>query len=189
MNPEISEGVYRKVLLHASKFSLDDIYGFLIGAEGRITDVLPIGHTPLNACVFQLALEFASSKGLKLLGFYDYCESFPCEGPNTELAKNLASKLCPQAPSFYLSFSTNFPKIEQRQGATLGEVIKATESLEGGVKVRIFSVSSSTCQELSAVELKQSLFEEDFRKDLRKNLVDFEEHLDKPSLVVSADLA
>ena len=78
---EFDKQAKRKIVLHSFKYPTSVLYGFLIGTDNRVTDVIPISHTNMNSCLLKTSLELVSRNLKKredkatVLGIYDVYET------------------------------------------------------------------------------------------------------------------
>ena len=63
-----------KILLHAAKYPYAEVNGVLLGTSGKITDAVPLFHTPMFAPMLETGVamsdEYAKSIGVEVVGWY-----------------------------------------------------------------------------------------------------------------------
>ena len=191
----VSDPVYLKIACHAAKHPVRDVCGLLLaGEDGRVANAVPLAHLPLNACFLHAALDvlarvLAKRPGLKLVGFYDFEESFPNDEPGFGLQRTLLTSLMALSGikrSYYIRISSarTTKPAENLQELTAAEALAEFEKIDYRLQF-VFYAFESNFSKLPEAEVSGAFslgrFAQAFEAGAHLRLADFDDHFDDPS--------
>ena len=193
----INDLAFFKIAGHAAKFSDKDVCGLLIGTDENIVDVIPLSHLPLNSCFLHMSLDLViltfqkkNDPTKKIIGFYDFVESFPNDEPNFQLQKSVLSALLLVSKSekgIYLRGMNTIASAEPEnlQEMTVKEAMNEFVKTEAKWDFIPYTFERGNLNKIASEEVQGQLdlqkFEKGFARDAHLELADIDEHLDDPS--------
>jgi len=186
----VSALAYKKLILHTAKYPTARVLGFLLSDPSKssqdlvISDSIPLSHhwsslAPMAEAALSLASAYASSRNLAIVGLYEAPELVSDRTPSPQASK-LAEKIATLAnKEALLIFVNNTTLLSSSNHALTGYTVSANSSGKGETKPKALQGSALSLQDQSkAKELEGAV-----RRDRAwERLVDFDDHLEDPSL-------
>ncbi|CDU26072.1 uncharacterized protein SPSC_06239 [Sporisorium scitamineum] len=184
----LSPLAYKKLILHTAKYPTARVFGFLLADPTssqtlNIVDSIPLSHhwtalAPMAEVALSLATSYASTKNLTVVGLYEAPELVAERTPSQQAGK-LAEKIATLASKEALLLFVNNATLLDTRSHSLSAYSVPAASSKGETKPKALQGSTVALQDQSkAAELESAVR----KQGAWDKLVDFDDHLEDPSL-------
>ena len=190
MNTDFSELALEKMISHSLKYMTADVFGILIGTSTSVSDVIPVSHIPVNSCSLHIALDLIlrtlnNDKFMKIVGIYDFIETFPMDDQAYGFQKSVLSSLTnlPRSDNMLyvkLQTSVESEKRPNNEQEKFSDEMKRFLRQKSHLSAEVFTFYEKKLESAKTISFTSTFIEKILANEKYLEINDIDMHLDDP---------